>query len=106
MFLARLPLTCGTMLPLVSHAGSEVSVSCPCVGLQTIGLPLLCCGPVLIDEPVQMAAMMRDMMECRGVFGLGGWAASGPRMQRFSYLNQIIAKIEIIGCTKCFRFCL
>lgn len=78
---ARLPLTCGTALPLVSHAGSKVSVSCPCIGLQAIGLPDLCSKPALIDEPAQMAAMMRDMMESRRVFGVGGWSASGPHVQ-------------------------
>lgn len=69
MCLARLPVTCGTTPPLVSHVGSKVSVSCPCIGLQEIGLPGLCSGPVLIDEPAQMAAMMRDVMESRRVSG-------------------------------------
>lgn len=31
---ARLPPTCGTVLSLVSHVGSEVGASCPHIGLQ------------------------------------------------------------------------
>lgn len=85
MCLARLPLTSGTTVPLVSYTGSEVSVSCPCIRLQAIGLQALCSGPVLIDEPAQMTAAMSDMMECRLIFSLGGWPTSGPHMQQSTH---------------------
>lgn len=66
--------TCGTAPPLVSHVGSEVSVSRPpCIRLQRqLGRRLFAPNRPLIDEPAQMAATMRDVMECRRVFSLGG----------------------------------
>lgn len=76
MCLARLPPTCGTTPPLVSHVGSEVSVSSPCIGLQGTELLALCSEPILIDKLAQMATMMKDMMESKRVFGLGGWSLS------------------------------
>lgn len=84
--------TCGTTSALVSHVGSEVSISCPCIELQAVGLLALSSGPVLIDEPAQMAAMLKDMMKCRLVFGLGGWSASGPRMQHFAISIKLFHK--------------
>lgn len=42
MRLAHLLLTCGTTLSLVSHVGSKVNVSCPCIGLQEVELQGLC----------------------------------------------------------------
>lgn len=35
-----------------------------------VELPGLCCGPARIDDLARMAAVMRDVMESRRVFGL------------------------------------
>lgn len=92
MHLARLPQTCGTTLPLVSHVGSKVSVSCPRIGLQAVELPALCCGPIRIDELAQIVAMMRDMVGSRRVFGLHqvlGWNACHTILSELSnYPNK------------------
>lgn len=87
MRLARLPPTCGTTLPLVSHVGSEVSVSSPCIELQGTVLLALCSEHVLIDKLAQMATMMKDMMKNRQVFGLGGWSLTNLNIL-FKLSNQ------------------
>lgn len=79
MCLARLPLTCGTTLPLVSHVGSKVSVSCPRVELQAA-------SSLFWTSPDRRALTNGRLDEGRDGEQTGtcceGWSASVPHVQR------------------------